>query len=221
MGVSEDTRTQGATAPDEVQPKRPRRFRVASQTLNRDSIAHALDRPNVTRYAGIVHDKDPDVRTHAHVVFELSDGRTFQTVANMLNVPLILVRSVIGQRGDTHSFARAVRYLTHETPTEQAKGKYRYADEEVFASAGYKWRAEVDALSAQDRYQLPLLDRLKIQVLHGDRSARSVLDEYPSLDLKHDAAFKKLELRFMTEFATAAQREERIDEYRRRAESRD
>jgi hypothetical protein len=220
MGGVDETMRQQPTRQDGVEPLRARRFRVASQTLTRDSIANALDRPNVTRYAGILHDKDIEVRTHAHVVFELNDGRTFQTVANMLSVPLTLVRPVVGQKGDTHSFARAVRYLTHESPTEQAKGKYVYADDEVFASVGYSWRSDVDALSAHDGHQLPLLDRLKIQVLHGERSARSVLDEYPSLDIRHNTAFMKLEHRFMTEFATSAQQEARKDEYRRRAAAR-
>jgi len=219
MGIPSDER-QHRVGLAGVQPKRFRRFRVASQTLTRDSIAHALDRPNVVRYAGIVHDKDPDVRTHSHVVLALSEGRTFQTVANMLNVSLALVRPVIGQKGDTHSFARAVRYLTHESPTEQAKGKYRYPDEEVFASMGYEWRREIDALSTREGFMPPLLDRLKLEVFVGERSAHTVREEYPYLYLRHAAVFDKLESRFMTEFANPAQREARMAENRRRMEAR-
>ena len=205
MGVPEETRPRGTTSFKGVGPGRPRRFRVTSQTLTRDSIVDALDRPNVVRYAGIVHDKDPGVRTHAHVVFALSEGRTLQTVANMFHVPPGLVRPVIGQKGDTHSFARAVRYLTHESPTEQAKGKYRYSDDEVFASIGYKWRPELDALSTREGFLPPLLDRLKLQVSMGERSADSVRDEYPLLYMKNLVAFRRLEHLFLTEYSTPAQ----------------
>ena len=215
MGISSDERQHLAGA-EGVEPKRFRRFRVASQTLNRDSIVHALDRPNVVRYAGIVHDKDPDVRTHAHVVLALSEGRTFRTVANMFNVPLALVRPVIGQKGDTHSFARAVRYLTHESPTEQAKGKYRYPDEDVFASTGYEWRREIDALSTREGFLPPLLDRLKLQVFVGERSADTVREEYPLLFMKNLVAFRRLENLFLVDYATPAQLEAyKVDIYRR------
>ena len=210
MGAADDARRIAPPATDGPEPKRLRRFRVTSQTLNRDLIVNALDRPNVLRYAGIVHDKDPDVRTHAHVVFELSDGRTYQTVANMLNVPLVLVRPVIGQKGDTHSFARAVRYLTHESPTEQAKGKYRYADEDVFASEGYKWRLEIDELSARDGFLPPLLDRIQLQLFLGERSAYSVLEEHPFMYMKHRVAFTNLERDFLQCRATPTGRAARL-----------
>lgn len=62
---------------------RPRRFRVSSQTLTRALIVSALDRPNVKRYARVVHDRDPDAKTRAHVVFEPFDGRTLKSVADI------------------------------------------------------------------------------------------------------------------------------------------
>jgi hypothetical protein len=220
MDAPEETRPQGTTGIEGAESGRPRRFRVASQTLTRDAIADALDRPNVVRFAAILHDKDPGVRTHSHVVLELNDGRTLQTVANMLRVPLVLVRSVVGKRGDTHSFARAVRYLTHESPTEQAKGKYRYPDEEVFASPGYEWRAEINALSARQGFLPPLLDQLKLQVLLGERSSNSVRDEHPLLFMKNFASFDALEKRYVTS-ATLPQRDAVIDDARRRMEALD
>ena len=218
--VSEDREVGFLVSPQGQKATRHRRFRTSSQALTRDSISNALDRPNVERYAGIVHDKDLYVHEHAHVVLEMRDGRTFQTVANMLGVPLILVSPVIGQKGDLFSFARAVRYLTHESPNEQAKGKYRYPDEEVFASIGYDWRGEIDALTGRETYSPALLDQLKLQVLLGERSARSVLDEYPYVYIRHDAVLEKLEQRFMREFATPTQRELRMEEYRWRTEAR-
>lgn len=196
--------------------KRLRRFRVVSQTLTREAVVHALDRPNVERYAGIVHDKDQGVRKHAHVIFALRDARCYDTVANMLRVPLELVRPVVGQRGDPHSFARAVRYLTHESPTEQAKGKHLYPDGEVFASPGYDWRAEVDALRASEGHIPPLLDRLRLEVLRGERSARSVLEEYPQIFVRHHLEFERLDESALREYATPELRAARVAERRQR-----
>ena len=105
-------------------------------------------------------------------------------------------------------------------PGEQAKGKYRYPDEEVFASIGYDWRGEIDALTGRETYSPALLDQLKLQVLLGERSARSVLDEYPHVYIRQDAVLEKLEQRFMREFATPTQRELRMEEYRWRTEAR-
>lgn len=197
--------------------KRTRRFRVVSQTLARDAVAHAFDRPNVERYAGIVHDKDRGVRKHVHVIFALRDARSYETVANMLQVPVELVRPVVGQRGDPHSFARAVRYLTHESPTEQAKGKHLYADSEVFASPSYDWRAEVDALRAHEGHIPPLLDRLREAVLKGERSARSVFDEYPQIFVRHLMEFERLDESALREYATPELRAARLAERKQRA----
>ncbi|WIB01783.1 MULTISPECIES: Rep family protein [unclassified Curtobacterium] len=196
--------------------QRTRRFRVVSQTLTRDAVVHGLDRPNVERYAGIVHDKDQGVRKHVHVIFALRDARSYATVANMLQVPTELVRPVVGQRGDPHSFARAVRYLTHESPTEQAKGKHLYADGEVFASPGYDWRAEVDALRAHEGHIPPLLDRLRVAVLRGERSARSIFDEYPQLFVRHHLEFERLDESALREYATPELRAARVAERRQR-----
>lgn len=197
--------------------KRYRRFRVASRTLTRGSITEALARPNVVKFAGIVHNMDYGVYTHCHAVFALQDARSLATAANMLAVPTALVRPVIGQRGDPYSFARAVRYLTHESPTEQAKGKHRYSDDEVFASEGYDWRAEVDGLRAREGDIPSLLDRVRLDVLQGRRSARSVLEEFPVMFIKHRVQFEQLEESAIFHgYASAELREARLDERGRR-----
>lgn len=206
-----------SAAVSEPEGKRYRRFRVASQALTRASITEALARPNVVKFAGIVHNKDHDVDTHGHAVFALRDARSLATAANMLSVPTALVRPLFGQRGDPYSFARAVRYLTHESPTEQAKGKHRYSDDEVFASDGYDWRAEVNSLRAREGHIPPLLDRVRLEVLRGERSARSVFEEYPQMFIRHRAEFVQLDEWAMARgYATPELRQARVDEYRER-----
>lgn len=215
MSAGETPRRPSATSQNGA--GRSRRFRVVSQTLTRDAVVHGLDRPNLERYAGIVHDKDQGVRKHVHVIFALRDARSYETVAKMLQVPLELVQPVVGQRGDPHSFARAVRYLTHESPTEQAKGKHLYSDDEVFASPGYDWRAEVDALRAREGHIPPLLDRLRVALLRGERSARSVFDEYPQIFVRHHLEFERLDESALREYATPELRAARLAERKQRA----
>ena len=211
----------GATTPspagDQPTRVRHRRFHVASGAITRHSIEQALDRPNVARYVGIVHDKDPGAAKHGHVVFELLEARSVQMVAKMLGVPLSCVNPLVGQRGDRYSFARAVRQLTHETPAYRAEQSHRYADEEVFASVGYNWRADVDLLASQEDGSPSQLSRLKLQVLLGERTARSVLEDLPELYIQHHEEFEKLDQRFLRERATPTQRALRNAEARRRA----
>jgi hypothetical protein len=199
--------------------QRTRRFRVVSQTLTRYAVVHGLDRPNVERYAGIVHDKDQGARKHVHVIFALRDARSDATVANMLRAPTELVRPVVGQRGDPHSFARAVRYLTHESPTEQAKGQHLYADSEVFASPDYDWRAEVDTLRAHAGHIPPLLDRLRVAAPRVERSARRIFDEHPQLFVRHHLEFERLDESSLREYATPELRAARVAERWRRTRS--
>jgi hypothetical protein len=207
------------SSPDGDQPtrRRHRRFHVASEAITRHSIERALDRPNVARYVGIVHDKDPGAAKHGHVVLELVEARSVQMVAKMLGAPLSSVHPLVGQRGDKYSFARAAHQLTHETPAYRAEELHRYADDEVFASVGYNWRAEVDLLASREEGSPSQLNRLKLQVLLGERTARSILEELPELYIEHHEEFEKLDQRFLLERATPEQRELRIADARRRA----
>lgn len=56
---------------DSKGPHRPRRISVVSNFIHRIDIETAFDRPNVLRYAGIVHDKDFDTATHARSTWSL------------------------------------------------------------------------------------------------------------------------------------------------------
>jgi len=205
-----------ASTPEGEFERRHRRFDVVSAAITRKSIEQALDRPNVARYVGIIHDKDPGAAVRARVVFELVEARSARMVANMLGVDLACVRPLVGQRGDRYSFPRAVRRLTHEAPTDKAEGKHQ-SDEKIFASPGYNWRAEIDLLASQEDGSPSQLSRLKLQVLLGERTARSILEELPEIYIEHHEEFEKLDQRFLRERATPMQRALRSAEARRRA----
>lgn len=174
-------------------PRRPRRFSVVSNYIRRIDIEKAFDRPNVRRYAGIVHDKDPNTATHAHAFAEFNDGRTVDQVEDYFDKP-VLVKPLIGKSGDTGSFARAVRYLTHEHQSQRDLGKHLYQDGEVFASMGFDWRAEVNALTAREvDTAKPNVRQIRLDVMQGRMTARDVSDRYPNVYLDRPAEFRRLE----------------------------
>jgi len=176
--------------------KRSRRFSVVSNSIRRVDIENAFDRPNVVRYAGAVHDKDLDVVTHAHAFVELNDGRSVRQVTDCFDKPVI-VKPLVGSKGDTTSFARAVRYLTHEHRSQQDAGKYLYPDAEVFASAGFDWRAAVDALTAREgRTAKPNARQVRLDVLQGRLTVREVRERYPHVYLDHRSELLRLEADF-------------------------
>lgn len=168
---------------------RVRRFSVVSTYLTRYIAEDSLARPNVVRYVGALHDND-HADTHCHVFVELKDARTVAQVVKMFPVE-VQVMPFSGIRGDRHSLARAARYLTHESPSEQAKGKYRYPDNAVFAAEGYDWRAAVDALTRAVGHKVPLLDELRTAIIAGTRTPENVNDEYPLLYGRHFNALQR------------------------------
>ena len=174
-------------------PKRPRRLSVVSNFIRRIDIETAFDRRNVIRYAGIVHDKDPDTATHAHAFVELKDGRTVDQVKDYFDKPVI-VKPLVGKSGDTGSFARTVRYLTHKHQSQQDLGKYHYPDAEVFASEGYTWRAEVDALTARASNDAkPNIRQIRLDVMQGRMTAWDVRERYPNVYLDRAPELRRLE----------------------------
>lgn len=170
---------------------RHRRFKVTSNHLTRHIFEEGLRRPNVQRYVGVNHDLDGG-SPHVQGCIELREARTVKQVESMWPVP-VQVQLLVGTKGDRSSWARYVRYLTHESPAEQAKGKYHYPDSAFFASEGYDWRADVDALTRKEGYKIPLLDEIKLSIISGDRSAISVLEEHPELYARNYRALAQAE----------------------------
>ena len=84
---------------------------------------------------------------HYHIVITTVDpitgnGNTLdvEKVSQWFGVPPQYVDTMHGHG----AFLDGVEYLTHCSPKEQQKGKYRYDDNEVEASFGFDWRAELD-----------------------------------------------------------------------------
>ncbi|TFC83525.1 hypothetical protein [Cryobacterium sp. TMT3-29-2] len=175
-----------------LSPQLPhKRFLVVSNLLRQHHIEEACNRPNVIRFAGAVHDHDAG-ETHGHGILQLRGPRTGETVGGYFPVSVI-VKPFIGRKGDTHSFARGVRYLTHEHTNQQSLGKYRYPDSQIFASEGYDWRADIDALVAlEGQTWQPSLRQIKLDVMHGKLTTFEVRERYPNVYVSHRAELNKL-----------------------------
>lgn len=171
------------------QPYKPgnRAWSVVGYDLTEEHIREFTRgrKPHV-KAVGIVHDRDPGSREHGHVFFfDSKTKRSAEAVARLFPVPVI-VKPFIYHPGESgpvkgkHAPARGARYCTHEHPEQQAKGKALYGDEEVIASPGWDWRADVDALNAYEGIdpaksaKQTLVDRLTDRILDGELTARDV-----------------------------------------------
>ncbi|MDJ0356051.1 cell envelope integrity protein TolA [Paenarthrobacter sp. PH39-S1] len=168
-----------------LEPRRPRGWSIVSNALTRGMIeefvaAHPRDRSH-----GAIHDRDPGRAVHGHIFFYSTTQRTAAAMQRKFSVPVI-VKPFIAHPGEPgadrgkFAMARGARYNTHEHPDQQALGKARYGDDEMIATPGWNWRAEVDALNAREGVdpgrpaRLTLIERFSQRVLAGELTARDV-----------------------------------------------
>lgn len=134
---------------------------------------------------GAVHDRDPGTETHGHIFFRSNTQRTAAAIQRKFPVSVIVKPFIVhpGEPGTDRgkfAMARGARYNTHEHPDQQALGKARYSDDEMIATPGWDWRAEVDALNASEQVdpgrpaRLTVIERLSKRVLKGELTAREV-----------------------------------------------
>lgn len=162
--------------------------------LNLDELEHGLDQhKSIKEYAWVLQDKDrhPDgtpVATHVQGALRLQDGRTLPQVSSWIGIAEHLVIPLKG-RG---AFPTYLRYLTHEAPNEQAKGKHRYDDSEV--RANFDWRAVVDAHFSRSREQpTNTLSQIKLDLLNGRTSLAQVREQHQLIYADHHSRLGKLE----------------------------
>lgn len=180
--------SKNTTNPTAPRPPRRRGWSIVSNALTREMIedfvaAHPRDLGH-----GVIHDRDPGTEKHGHVFFYSKTQRTAAAMQRKFPVPVI-VKPFIAHPGepgtDRGKFAmsRGARYNTHEHPDQQALGKARYGDDEMIATPGWDWRAEVDALNAREKVdperpaRLAAVDRFAQRILAGELTARDVYNE--------------------------------------------
>lgn len=117
-----------------------------------DNIKQCIAHKTIKQFAYIKHDKDKYTKydknlhghkigdlknAHWHVVLRTDAALEIEVIAKWLGIPMQQVEIPKG-RGQ---FLDCVEYLTHESQKEQAKGKYRYCDQEI--TANFDWRGEL------------------------------------------------------------------------------
>ncbi|GAA1146839.1 hypothetical protein GCM10009672_18250 [Nesterenkonia lutea] len=160
---------------------------------------HLDDYVSITEYAYLVHDKDQDsqgapVGAHIQGVVRLKHAREQEQLAQWLRLPSALVKPIMG-RGPG-KYARVLRYLTHESPSEQAQGKHHYSDSEVVAN--FDWRAAIDAhFTPSVEQPLTALQQVKMDLLSGRTTANQVRDQHPLIYAEHSFKLRRLETDFL------------------------
>lgn len=177
-----------------LQSGRHRAFSIVSKALTREMIEQFVAAHPNDRVHGVIHDRDPGADEHAHVFWYSKTQRTPAAVQRKFPAPVI-VRPFIYHPGEPgtdrgkFAMARGARYNTHEHPDQQALGKARYGDDEMIATPGWDWRADVDALNAREHVDperpahLTMIERISNRVLKGELSARDVHRKYEKIYL--------------------------------------
>lgn len=141
----------------------------------------------------MVHAGDPKP-PHYHIVVQTEDAYAASTIANWFGIEPQYVDIPKGK--DKHKFADCVRYLTHESDKEQAKGKHLYADEEVHAN--FEFRDLIDHADAvQNIDSASEKDRMRAEVLIHGKTLAQCRAENPLLYADDMEKLKKLRADFL------------------------
>lgn len=166
-------------------PARCRGWSIVSNAFTREMIEEFVMSYLNDRAHGAIHDRDPGTERHGQLFFYSKTQRTAAAIQRKFPVPVIVTPFIVhpGEPGTDRgklAMVRGARYNTHEHPDQQALGKARYSDDEMIATPGWDWRAEVDALNARENIdperpaRLTLIERYSERVLKGDLTARDV-----------------------------------------------
>lgn len=173
------------TNPSKQRPPRCRGWSIVSNAFTREMIEDFVAAHPGDLGHGAIHDRDPGTEVHGHLFFYSKTQRTAAAMQRKFPVPVIVTPFIAhpGEPGTDRgkfAMARGARYNTHEHPDQQALGKARYGDDEMIATPGWDWRAEVDALNARENVdperpaRLTVVDRFSQRVLAGELTARDV-----------------------------------------------
>ena len=146
-------------------------------------------------------DKKPP---HFHVVFRTDRNTDLETVADWLGIPVQYVdgaRYRKGERDGQLTFVDLLRYLTHESEKEQAKGKHRYPDEKVIAN--FDFRAMIDEADIREaRYgNKSPKDYYRHKVAYEGMSISEVIAENEDAYLKDMTFLDKCRSKYLAAFA--------------------
>lgn len=204
----------------EVNPK------TGAPLFSEQNIINGLTFQTISKWAYILHDKDvydeeeenawlkrlaendetPEdwkfpVRAgdkhlrHWHIVLYCSKAIGVRKIAEWFGVPESQVDIPKGHG----AFWDKVEYLTHEHPKQQAKGRYRYGDEEVHSNID--WRAALDERKERKKHCGGLVlsdaERLQYDVLYNGRSLEEAQKMDPVNFMKYFDKLKRFRAHYL------------------------
>lgn len=131
---------------------------------------------------------------HWHIPLRLYDAWSPDDIGKWFGVSGQYVQIVRGKRGvsDEVNFYDKVRYLTHEAPEEQAKGKHLYPDEIVHASFNFRefiTKMEIKLKKyGRGGTEVDILEK----VMRGEISLNDVRNDFPEIYVKRLSQLKQL-----------------------------
>lgn len=186
-----------------------------SLNFNESNIISAISHKTIKDYAYILHDKDtkteltdghPDVAIgaliprHWHSVIRCKNAVEIHTIAEWFDVPDNFVQVIKG----ANAFWDCVEYLTHEHPDQQAKGKYKYPDEEIKSNLS-NWREQLELYKLRrvkkNGSRLNSKDYYRNEVLYHGMTLRQVIDEDADVYRNDWQTLDKLRLKHIKQFA--------------------
>ncbi len=109
---------------------------------------------------------------HAHVVIQLTQALPLESIARWFKIP----RQYLQVKKGVGTFISCVKYLTHEDPAQQERGKYRYSDSDIHAN--FDFRSEIDHKLGGESYidnSRGLREQIQAQVASGSMTVNEVL----------------------------------------------
>lgn len=183
--------------------------------FDESNILSALEHKTIKDYGYVLHDKDekteltdghPDVEVgamigrHWQAVIQCKYATEIHTIADWFGVPANFVEVVKG----ANAFWDCLEYLTHEHEDQQAKGKYRYPDEEIKCSIP-DWREKLDAYklrrAKKNGSRLNTKEYYRNEVLYHGMTTRQVMDEDADAYRNDWQTLDKLRLKHIKQFA--------------------
>lgn len=178
------------------------------------NIISGISHKTIKKYSYILHNKDvktaetdghatvkvgDKIGDHYHIVIKCENAVEISTIAKWFNVPENFVNIISG----ANAYIDCVEYLTHEHSVQQAKGKFRYADDEV--KSNHDWRKELDlyqirrAKRGASKYNKR--DYYRNEVLYNGMTLRQVIDEDEDAYRNDFQTLDKVRLHYIQKFA--------------------
>ncbi len=182
-----------------------------------DAIEIINHHKQIKQCALILHDKDVYTQAeeinnhqhtagtlkpeHLHIVFKTDKYLSVETVAKWFGISSNFIDLPKGKG----AFTDSLRYLTHESESEQALGKHLYSDDEVITK-NLDFREHLTKQENNKKlYNQEDIDNvasIKLDILYKGKTLQEVSDEFPLVYINNFETFRKLRTEYLNTIAS-------------------